>query len=108
MPDQGMRIDRSDIVDKIQNRFGGEISKLLLEDATKIICEHLIDSLMHDQSIFVHNFGTLHTIMYKSHVGRHIISGELQYIKPLKSVKFSPHITLIKLLKEKKSLFLDN
>ena len=100
-----MKTDRSDIIDKVHNRFDGEIPKLIINDAIEIICEHLSDSLVNDQSVSIHNFGTLHTFILSGHLGTNVVSGELQYVKPKKNVRFSPHVTLTKLVEEKKSFF---
>lgn len=103
-----MKIDRSDIVNKVHDRFNGEISKLLLDDAMAIVCDFVGDSLLKDRSIHVHNFGTIHTFILSGHLGRNISSGELQYVKPKRHAKFLPHVTFSKLLEEKKDGFRQN
>lgn len=95
-----MYTDKEDIVNNIHKRFSGQVSKLTINDSANIICDYLIESLITDRSVFIHNFGTLHTYKSPPFIN---LSGEP--CEPVRNVKFSSHSIFDRLISDKKEIF---
>lgn len=100
-----MKITKAELTNKIHNRLDSELSKQIIEDAISVISMELISILLEQESLSIDNFGTLHSYFLSGHSGVDIYTGELQYVQPKKSIKFSPHITFSSILNEKKDRF---
>jgi nucleoid DNA-binding protein len=100
-----MKITRAKLVDTIHERMNGELSKQMLDDAILLISNHIGDALIDSGTVSVDNFGTLHAYTIKGHVGQNVATGELQYVKPKRSIMFAPHVTLTSMIDEKRNRF---
>jgi len=100
-----MKITRAKLIDSIHQRMDGELSKQMIDDAIILMFDFIADELAYAGTLSVDNFGTIHVYTINGHVGKNVVTGELQYVKPKKSVMFSPHVTFKNMLSEKKSRF---
>lgn len=99
------RIDKRKLTEAIYNRLGGAISKSSIYDALGVINDSMVDMIVDNKTISVHNFGTLSPYVFHGHKGLNINSGHLQEVKEFKTVKFRAHHTLMLLLEQKKDKF---
>ena len=100
-----MKVTKAKLVDAIHQRMNGELPKQVIDDAILLISNFIGDALVDSESVSIDNFGTLHSYTINGHVGTNIATGELQYVKPRKSVQLSPHVTFTDLINEKRNRF---
>ena len=100
-----MNITRTKLIDLLHKRMDGELSKQMIDDAIILISNFIADELVEAGTLSVDNFGTIHVYTINGHVGKNVATGELQYVKPKKSVMFSPHVTFKSMIDEKKPRF---
>ncbi|MDP2683500.1 MAG: HU family DNA-binding protein [bacterium] len=100
-----MSINKRKLAKIITARLDGTISQAVIYDAIGIICDDLFDKLSNNESVSISNFGTLDPYTQHGHDGMDISSGEINYVKPVKSIKFIPHDNLAILLNQNKKKF---
>lgn len=98
-------IDKKTLINKIHDRFGGALSKLIILDSVQIICEEFNSKLVEQESLSIKNFGTFHTYQYWSHKSMDISSGNMRMTKPFLSISFIPHKNFYDLISQKKTFF---
>lgn len=99
------KLDRVAIVGRIYERFGKALPKNVINDAVAVLCGIMADGLKKNETISIHNFGTVHTYTFHGHRGVDISSGEIQYVEPFVTVKFVAHDNFNVLLNNKRDSF---
>jgi len=99
------KIDRAEIVDRVYRRFGNALPRNVINDAVAVLCGIMADSLKKNETISIHNFGTVHTYTFHGHKGVDISSGEVQYVEPFVTAKFVAHDNFNTLLNNKRDSF---
>lgn len=86
------------IISRIRKRFGKKLSPLLIHDAVIVICDMLVDELAANRVVSVHNFGSLSPYEFHGHRGINVATGRVEEVRPFRTVKFRPHVSLKKIL----------
>lgn len=94
------------IVSKIHKKLGEALNRRLLTDAVSVICLTLQENLLQDQAVSVENLGTFSPYVFHGHAGVNISTGQLQQVKPFRTVKFHPHFVFLELLASRREGFL--
>lgn len=97
-----MKIDKKKLTNIIFKRLNGALTKSAIYDALVIINDSLIESAISNKTISIHNFGTFSPFMFSEHKGFNIASGEMQEVKPFKTLKFRSHANFQDLVEQKK------
>lgn len=71
-----------------------------------LVCEEIKSAIIKDEMISVKNFGTISTYLYHGHQGYNVHTKKVEYVKPIRVVKFHPHAAFSKLIKERRKRFL--
>jgi nucleoid DNA-binding protein len=100
-----MIIGKKDIVDNIYRRINGVVPKSYISDIVTVICDHVIEKLAEQLAFSVSNFGTFSVSVFHGHHGYNIASGDMQYVKSFKTIKFYPHDIFYNLAQQKKKRF---
>lgn len=98
-------ITKKKLAKKIFQRTSGAVPQKNITDCLQVICEYLIEAAVENRAVSVANFGTFSPYTQSSHLGLNIASGELQQVKPKRSLKFRPHAALSSLLKKQRTKF---
>jgi nucleoid DNA-binding protein len=98
-------VDRLELINRVYDRFGGAIPKLVLQDALREICDDLFHRISDEHSVFVHNFGTFMHSEFKSRQSVDIKTKELRSTKPFTNVTFIPDRVFADMIKQKKDFF---
>lgn len=79
------KIDRSDLVERIYSRLDKALPRNIINDAISVIIDNMANKIKEDKSIYIHNFGTVHSYIIPSYrLPNDIIT------KPSVRVKFTP------------------
>lgn len=97
-----MKVTKKHLTEKIQKRFGNEITQRLLKDATDSIIDTIITELTCDRPVSVENFGTLSPFIFHGHQGMDIATGKNVFVPAFRTVRFHPHDGLRALMERRK------
>lgn len=101
------RVTKKVIISKIHKKMGEALNKRIVRDAVNAICSSLEEQFVQDQALSVENFGTLSPYVFHGHTGLNIQTGEMQEVKPFRTVKFHPHFVFLDLLVLRRESFLE-
>lgn len=87
----------SELIDKIYNKFNGEIPKMVLEDVIRISVDHITEEVKCNRQYSIDGFGTFSSNYYKY--------AEIVPNYNNKKIIFKPHIIFLTLSKRKKNMF---
>jgi len=93
-------------VEAIYAKVDGAMTKRDISAAVNVICDCIGDTLVKDGLLTISNFGTLSTYMCPGHDGVNIKTGKLEYVKPMKRVRFHSATVFSQLLNQRKKTFL--
>lgn len=96
------------IANKIQKKLNYTLKKTVIQDAISVMCVMIQKELIRDQAVSIENFGTLSPYTFHQHMGRNVVTKQLQEIESFRSVKFRPHSVFLELLAQRKASFLTN
>jgi hypothetical protein len=85
-----------ELVNKIYNKFEGEIPKIVLEDVIRITCDHIREEVKNDRQYSIDGFGTFSSGYFKYNN-----SGN----KYIKCIVFKYHVIFLSLSKRKRNMF---
>ena len=94
-----------ELSDRIYDKLNGTIDRKDIYDAVKVVTKELSRAMADDEQVRVKNFGTIVPQTLGSHTVRHVRTGQLIQAKGSRTVRFFPHATLVKLLRERRSRF---
>jgi nucleoid DNA-binding protein len=99
-----MNINKLKLTKLIAKRIDHAVPKREIYSAIEIICEEVSSLLSEGESVRVGHFGTLAVYTVNGH-GYCIPAGKSGYVEPIKSVKLYPHITVKRLIADRKDSF---
>ena len=108
-------ITKRKLAKSISNRLSGTISQAKIYDAITVICDDLFERLVRNESVSIDNLGTLHVSILN--ISIHNIyktikktiktpSDKINYIVPVRIIKFTPHYNFSFLLNERREDFI--
>lgn len=93
------------LADRICDKVGGTIDRKDIYDSIKIVTKELSRAMLEDEQVRVKNLGTLVSHQLGRHTVRHVVTGELVQARETRTVRFYPHATLKRLLRERRGKF---
>jgi nucleoid DNA-binding protein len=93
-----MKCSKKDLVARIQKRLGGTLPRRDISDAVAVLFELLEKDVVADRAVSVHNFGTLSPYLYPSRWARDVVSQEMRYTSPVRTVKFHAHVSFTEIV----------
>jgi len=98
-------VSKNKLVNIIYDRLDGTIPKLVIYDVIDIILDDFILRISNNESLSIANFGTFSSYVHSGHKGVDVSSGQEQYVKDFKYVKFIPHDSFTKFIEQRKNNF---
>lgn len=93
------------LTDRIYDKLDGTIDRKDIYDAVKVVTKEFSRAMVDDEQVRARNFGTIVPQTLGSHTIRHVRTGQLIQAKSSRTVRFFPHATLLKLLRERRARF---
>lgn len=93
---------KTQIIDKIYEKYEGTVSKCLISDVIDSFCIRLSTKITEEQSVSIHNFGTFALQSRSEWVRYNPNSRERESVPAKETIKFIPHFNFQQLRKQVK------